>query len=216
MSEGALLVSASQLRALAPDLRPLELASYTSLLHVALSEFGINTPKRIAAFLAQTLHESAGYTLFEERFNYQPERLAGLFPNRVPNVAAAKALVASGPQAVAEAMYGHRTDLGNTLAGDGWKFRGRGVVQITGRENYRHYGPILGLDLESEPDQAALPGVAFRIAAAYWANRGLNVLADHDDFTGITRGINGGLIGFNDRLKRWAEARAVFGIPVAA
>lgn len=136
---------------------------------------------RLAHFLAQVMHESGGFRYMEEIW---------------------------GPTD-AQRRYEGRKDLGNTKPGDGFRFKGRGPLQITGRANYRLYGQRLGIDLESNPELAATPEIGLRIALEFWKANGLNALADKDDVQGITRRINGGTNGLAERkanlakLKRW-------------
>jgi putative chitinase len=105
--------------------------------------------------------------------------------------------------------YEGRADLGNSQPGDGPRFKGRGPIQITGRTNYRHFGRKIGIDLESHPEIAALPSIGILLACTYWDERRINILADSDDIIGITRRINGGLNGIDDRRARLAAAKAL-------
>lgn len=150
----------------------------------AMHEFSITTPTRRAAFLAQIGHESGGLRYLSEIW---------------------------GPTA-AQRGYEGRKDLGNTQTGDGYRFRGRGLLQITGRFNYAAAGRALGVNLIDQPDELAQPTLAARSAAWWWAAHGLNELADAGAFERITRRINGGLNGQADRLARWDKARAAFGV----
>lgn len=154
---------------------------FADLIDAAMAEFEINTPERQAAFLAQVGHESGGLHWLTELW---------------------------GPTA-AQARYEGRADLGNTEPGDGARFRGRGLIQITGRANYAACGEALGLDLLAEPVQLAEHGPAVRSAAWFWQRHGLNELADAGDFEHITRRINGGLNGQAERLALWADAKEV-------
>ena len=168
----------------------------------------ISTPQRQAMFLAQCAHESAGFTRFEENLNYSAEALQRTWPSRFPSFAAA-AEVARQPERIANRVYADRLGNGNEASGDGWRFRGRGAIQITGRSNYRRAGLSLGFPLEANPAEAALPAQGARVACWYWFFHGLNDLADDGDFEGITRRINGDLIGIFDREKWLAKAREV-------
>lgn len=105
------------------------------------------------------------------------------------------------------AAYEGRRDLGNTVAGDGRKFKGRGPIQLTGRANYRSYGRIIGIDIERHPDVAALPSIGLWTALEYWRQNNLNALADRDDLTTITKRINGGTNGLNDRRNKLAQVK---------
>lgn len=136
---------------------------------------------RLAHFVAQGGHETLGFT-----------RLVEIW----------------GPTA-AQGRYEGRADLGNIRAGDGYRYRGRGVLQITGRDNYRRFGQLIGVDIESQPDRAAEPAIAMAVACAYWTSRRINAAADRDDVEAVTRLINGGLNGIGDRRQRLARAKAI-------
>jgi putative chitinase len=147
----------------------------------AMHEFQINTPARVAAFLAQIGHESGGLHWLVELWGPTPT----------------------------QARYETRYDLGNVAPGDGYKYRGRGIVQITGRDNYRRAGEALGVDLIAQPELLGEPGLACRSAAWYWRAHGCNELADAGKFEAITRTINGGLNGYAQRLGLWEKAKEV-------
>lgn len=171
-------------------LAPERAAAFLDPLNNAMAEGEINTSKRAAAFLAQLAHESNQLRWFEEKADgsaYEPTS---------PN-----------PEAQKRA---HR--LGNTESGDGPRFKGRGPIQLTGRANYELYGRILGVDLVRSPQLAASPAVGFRIAAEYWKRNGCNALADSGDFITLTRRINGGLNGLQDRERYWKQAKATLGV----
>jgi len=154
---------------------------FAPVLNTAMQRYQIVGIKREAAFIAQIGHESGQLVYVREIW---------------------------GPTA-AQARYEGRVDLGNTAPGDGLKFRGRGLIQITGRANYAACGEALGLDLVKQPELLELPQYACMSAAWFWATKGLNTLADAGDFDRITRRINGGLNGLADRLSLWAKAREV-------
>lgn len=150
----------------------------------AMTKHGVDEPWRQAAFLAQIGHESGGLQWTHELW---------------------------GPT-VAQAHYEGRADLGNTELGDGFRFRGRGLIQITGRANYVAASTALGYDFLSDPDAMAEPQWAAESAAWWWQQHGLNELADAGNFVGITRRINGGLNGYTDRLARWERAKQALGV----
>lgn len=156
--------------------------------HAAFAEFEITTRARMAAFIAQAGHETLGFTLTCELWGPTKAQLAYEPPS---------------PKAAA---------LGNVGPGDGRRFRGRGLLQITGRANYAACGRALGLDLETEPEQLEETYAAARASAWWWHEHGCNALADSGDFKALTRRINGGVNGLDDRLRRWAIAKAAFGI----
>lgn len=176
------------LSACMPRLKPLMGAYYLPALNAAMDEAKIDTPIRQAAFLAQLAHESGQLRYWAELW---------------------------GPSE-AQKRYEGRADLGNVQTGDGFRFRGRGPIQLTGRRNYRVAGVALGLDLESEPERVSEPETGFRVAGWFWKRNGLNVLADQcgDDpsaFDRVTRRINGGLNGKADRDALFARARGALG-----
>ncbi|HEX6858922.1 MAG TPA: glycoside hydrolase family 19 protein [Caulobacteraceae bacterium] len=171
----------------------------------------LRTPARVHAFLAQLGHESDGLTRTIESLYYtRPERLMAVWPRRFPTVESATPYLRSSRK-LAEAVYGGR--LGNTDPGDGARYIGRGYLQITGRANYREMGARIGVDLEAEPERAAEPDIAVEIACAYWTARDINTPADAGDFREVTRRINGGLNGYEDRLAWLARARACICLP---
>jgi putative chitinase len=206
-----LLIPAKTFKVLFPALQPLALAGYPVPLHRAMAERSIDTVKRVAAFVAQIGHESQGLTRWVESFNYSPERLAVVFRKYFPTLEEAAAACARGPVAIANIVYGGRN--GNVEPGDGWRYRGRGPTGLTFRGNYRVAGAELGEPLEENPDLVATPPVGFRTATWFWESHGCNQLADVDDFRAITRAINGGMNGWDDRLRRWRLAQEVFGLP---
>jgi len=156
---------------------------FLDTLNQAMGEFEIDSPQRQAAFIAQIAHESGELKWIKEIWG---------------PTATQKTYDPPGKKA---------DDLGNTLPGDGFRFRGRGLIQITGRANYRSCGEALGVDLEANPDRLAEPAFACRSAAWFWKSHGLNELADAGDFQQITKRINGGLTGEADRLAFYGRAR---------
>jgi putative chitinase len=155
-------------------------AKWFPYITAAMAEFGIDTPQRKAMFLAQIGHESGSLRFTEEIW---------------------------GPTA-AQNTYEGRVNLGNTVQGDGYRFRGRGLVQTTGRFNYTKTGEALGLDLISYPELLQEPAAAARSAAWFWQSHGCNAFADADDNVSWTKRINGGFNGLDDRRKRYAAAKA--------
>lgn len=147
-------------------------ATWAPAIFRAWQRFGIETVEARAGFLGITGNETGGYTKFTENMNYSARRLLEVFPRRIDGMAHAEALVAAGPQAIANRIYaGKYIGLGNgdEASGDGWRYRGRGVVQLTGRANYRAAGSALGLDLEGNPDLVLVPETAALVAAWFMA-----------------------------------------------
>jgi putative chitinase len=181
----------------------------------AMNTYAINTPARRAAFLAQLAHESAELRRTQENLNYSWDRLRKVFPRYFRSDAEAQAYDRQ-PERIANRVYANRMLNGDETSGDGWRFRGRGPIQVTGRENYRKIGQALGINLESDPDRLLDPATGCLAAAWYWNSRGLNSLADADAeeaFRETTRRINGGFIGLQERIHFWERARQALGLP---
>ena len=178
---------------------------YDALQHT-FNKYEINTIKRQAHFLGQCGHESNWFNILEENLNYSAQGLMSIWGSRFPTLEIAQQY-ARQPEKIANKVYGGR--MGNLEDGDGWKYRGRGIIQLTGRENYRNTGRALGVDLEGFPELALVPLYACLAAGHYWAKRGLNELADKDDYKEITRRINGGQTGLMDRIAKTKKAEEV-------
>jgi len=191
----------------------------------ALNRFDITSEKQVAAWIAQTAHESGGYVTLAENLNYSDVGLAGTWPNRfaeidpstkkpkkdakgfnIPN-RFAKALHRN-PEAIANVVYGGRLGNGPIESGDGWKHRGMGLKQLTGKENHKRCGDALGIDFISNPEKLLEPEYASLSAAWFWVDKKCGSLADADDFVGLTKRINGGTIGLQDREKRYKAVLA--------
>ena len=189
------MLTIEQLQAIMPLLPAAKRTTYFPFLTAAVSEFGIDQPARTAAFLAQLAHESAQFKFMEEIWGPTAAQRRYEPPDKLA------------------------TTLGNTEPGDGFRFKGRGPIQVTGRANYRRFGDLLGLDLVATPAQAASPEVAFRIAALFWSKKGLNELADRvtpEAFREITRRINGGFNGLAERQRFYETAKAVLAVVAPA
>jgi len=187
-------------------------------------EFEINTPQRIAAFLAQTAHESGGYTMLTENLNYRAATLAACWPNRFAELGPDKKpkrnekgaliptavanAIAGKPELIANMVYSSRMGNGPAESGEGWKYRGRGLKQLTGKDNYARCGQALGLDLVGNPDLLLDPLPAARSAGWFWKANSLSTFADAGDIKGMTKKINGGFIGLEDRQRRYEKVLA--------
>lgn len=178
---------------------------FVSALNTSMNHYQIVGLKRVAAFIAQVGHESGQLTRLVENLNYSADALQSTWPSRF-NAELAKS-VARKPEQIASIAYGNR--MGNTEPGDGWKYRGRGLIQITGKDNYRACGEALGLDLIAYPELLERPQHAAMSAAWFWASRGLSTLADAGSFSKITSRINGGQNGAADRQALHARALEV-------
>lgn len=185
----------------------------------AMGRFGIDTPARRAMFLAQCAHESGNFDHLEENLNYSAQALARTWPNRyssngradgMPNELATR--IARKPQDIANATYANRMGNGTPATGDGWAYRGRGPIMITGRDLYARAGAATGIDLVRYPELALTLDVGSLIAAWIWSDKRCNPYADRGDIEGCTRVINGGVIGLADRARRWGVAKRAMGV----
>ena len=177
-------------------------------LNEVFAKYDILTPLRQAAFIGQCAHESNNFKTLEENLNYRPETLMKVWPSRFPDLATADKY-AHNPQLLANKVYAGR--LGNSQENDGWNFHGRGLIQLTGRENYANCGSGMGVDLIGHPDWLVDPKYAALSAGWFWNRKQLNALADVKDYDIMTKRINGGLVGLDDRKTKIAKALSVLG-----
>ena len=172
-------------------------------------------PRRLAAWLATIAHESARLTTLVENLNYSAQGLARTWPSRYADMTgqptATAIRIARHPEQIANLTYAGRMGNGSAGSGDGWRYRGRGLIQITGRSKYAASGLVLGLDLLEHPELLEQPCNAALSAAEWWNRHGCNELADTGDLADVTRRVNGGLTGLDDRLKLYAAAMAYLG-----
>jgi len=191
---------------------PTQARRFAAPLAAACARFGINAPARIAAFVAQCRVESAEFTQLEESLYYRdPGRIAAIFPGRVKGVAAAQPL-ARNPQALANAVYAGRLGNGDAASGDGWRFRGRGLKQLTGRSNYTEAAAALGRPYVEQPGLVAEDADACLTAAWYWHKTGCSALADAWQIDEITRRVNGpGMLQAATRRSHSDEALSELG-----
>lgn len=181
--------------------------SVLPLLNAVMEKFEINTPLRLSHFLAQCGHESGGFKVTRENLNYSAEGLSKIFPKYFPSVEAATPF-AKQPEKIANKVYANRMGNGDEASGDGFKFRGRGYIQLTGKQNYTLFGQAIGQDLIASPDKVA---VEYPLLSAAWFfhKNGLHKIADEGaedvTVTKVTKRVNGGTIGLADRIKHFKE-----------
>ena len=188
-------------------IRHAEAVRFALPLTIACDEFEINTRERLAAFIGQIAHESGLFRINEECLNYTAERLTKVWPSRFPTLALAESC-AHNPIRLANKVYSGRMGNGSEETGDGWKYRGRGLIQITGRDNYRQCGEALRVNLLDNPDSLFTPELSARAAGWYWWKVGANRMADSGDLDAISDMINlghrtsrvGDAIGYSDRV----------------
>lgn len=199
-------ITEQQLLQILPSARPVA-GIFLPALNRAMARFKINSRLRSAAFLAQVGHESGQMRNLVENLNYSADALARTWPTRF--TALSSAAYARQPEKIANKVYADRMANGPESSGDGWRYRGRGLIQLTGRANYRAAADGLGLPLIDKPEMLEQPESACQSAAWWWAQNGLNELADAGKFEAITRKINGGLNGQADRVALYERALKV-------
>ena len=167
-----------------------------------LPEYEINTPQRVAAFLAQCAHESGGFVFLKENLNYKAPSLRKVFPKYFPDDAIASAY-ANKPERIANRVYANRMGNGPEASGDGYAHRGRGAIQLTGKLNYQAFANSIGLTLEDAIKYCETMDGAIESACWFWSKNKLNDVADKKDVLLMTKKINGGTIGLEDRKKHY-------------
>jgi len=177
-------------------------------LNATFERFDIMNPLRKAAFIAQCGHECGNFKILEENLNYKAEALMRLWPKRFPSLEFAKQYERN-PKKIANMVYANRMGNRDEASGDGYRFRGRGCIQLTGHANYFHAGKALGEDFVMKPELVATPMYAALSAGFFWNTQKLNVLADNRDIKMMTKKINGGFIGLADREKHYNHALEV-------
>jgi len=182
--------------------------SWAEPLAEVFHRYEINTPERQAAFIGQCAHESMNFKTLEENLNYSAEALMKTWPSRFPTMEIAKQY-ARNPEKIANKVYGGRMGNGTEETGDGWLYHGRGLIQLTGKDNYTLAGDALNMDFIHSPDYVLVPKYAALTAGWYWNKRQLNKEADAKDYTGMTKKINGGTIGLDDRIAHIKHAQEV-------
>jgi putative chitinase len=201
------MITGQQFKTLFP--RAQDADGWANSMNEVFPTYEINTPKRVAAFLAQCGHESGGWTTFEENLNYSAQGLNGIFKKYFPTLESAQPY-ARQPQKIANKVYGGRMGNGPESSGDGWKYRGRGPIQLTGKDNYRAFAKDMFEDWENlfeNPDWVTSDkDFALMSAIWFWNKNKLNVQADSGDIKLMTKKINGGYIGLEDRIHHYEDA----------
>jgi putative chitinase len=180
-------------------------------LNEILPEYGIDTPQRVAAFIAQCAHESGGFRLLKENLNYRAASLRKVFPKYFPDDAIA-AQYANKQEMIANRVYANRMGNGDEASGDGFRYCGRGLIQLTGKNNYTLFAGSLEMEVEDVPEYLATFEGAVQSACWFWESNNLNQWADKGDILTLTKRINGGTIGLEDRIKHYNHALHVFGV----
>lgn len=182
---------------------------YEALVNV-LPTYEINTPNRVSAFLAQCAHESGGFRTLKENLNYRADSLLKVFPKYFKTLTEAQQFERKQDK-IANRVYANRMGNGTESSGDGWKYCGRGLIQLTGKSNYKAFADSIKMDLEKVPDYLGTFEGAVKSACWFWKTNNLNQWADKDDILTMTKKINGGTIGLDDRKKHYEHAKQVLG-----
>jgi putative chitinase len=182
---------------------PQKAADWAEALNLAFETFGIETPEQQASFLGQCAHESANFTALTENLNYKAESLCKVWPKRFPTLESAQPYHRN-PEKIANKVYSSRMGNGDEASGDGWKYRGRGLIQLTGKSNYEAFGKAIDVDVVSDPDLVETPAYAALSAGWFWSTNRLNEIAS--DITAVTKKINGGTHGLEDRIAKTEKA----------
>lgn len=202
------MVTKEQLIQIFPKINKANLDEIWQPLNDAMAEFGIDTPARKAMFLAQCAHESAMFSRVTENLNYRAETLLKVFPKYYKTLNEAVAH-ARKPELIANRVYSSRMGNGDAASGDGYRYRGRGFIQLTGKNNYTECSKGLNVDLIKSPEYLETAVGASRSAAWFWSHNGLNKFADAGDIVGATKRINGGTIGLSERTELYKLAKSV-------
>ena len=203
-----MILTLDQLKQLIPKNKHVE--HWHSALSQLLPDYGIDTEQRIAAFVAQCAHESGEFTMIKENLNYRWESLRRTFPKYFPTDELARKY-AQKPEAIANKVYANRMGNGDEASGDGYRYSGRGLIQLTGKDNYFWFAESIGISPEEASEYMATFEGASQSACWFWETNNLNQWADKDDILTLTKRINGGTIGLEDRIKHYEHAKHVLG-----
>jgi len=206
------MITVDQLKQLLPG-NPY-VAEWHEALEQLFPDYEIDTVPRMAAFIAQCAHESNNFRALKENLNYRWETLRKIFPKYFPNdqIAQQYASLPNKQEAIANRVYGNRMGNGPESSGDGYRYCGRGLIQLTGKDNYQAFADSLEMPIEDVPEYLATFEGAAQSACWFWETNNLNRFADAGDVKGLTRAINGGYIGLEDRIKHYNHALQVLSI----
>jgi putative chitinase len=200
------MITLEILQSICPKTKKTVLSGYIEPLNATAEYYDMFVnPKRIAGFLAQIAHESGGFNFIIENLNYSADGLRKIFSKYFPTAELA-AQYARQPDKIANRVYANRMLNGNESSGDGFKFRGRGLIQLTGRDNYTRFATALDMSIEETINYLETPNGAVVSAGWFWDNNNLNSYCDKNDFIGLTKRINGGTIGLSDRQHHYEIA----------
>jgi putative chitinase len=205
------MLSIEQMKTILPRMNWEKAEGYIPFITTVLPKFDIDTPLRKAHFLAQVAHESGGLKYSQENLNYSVQGLRSIFGKYFKTMEIAEGY-ARKPEKIANRVYANRMGNGDETSGDGWKFRGRGLIQLTGKDNYQRLAADYGVDCVNNPDLLLAPEWALTSACWFWKKRNLNTFADADDILMVTKRINGGINGLNDRQQYLDSFKRIYQI----
>lgn len=204
------MLTAGQFSSLFPNCKDPD--GWVEAMNNVFPKYEIDTPQRIAAFLAQCGHESGGWRVFSENLNYSAKALDAVFGKYFKRAGRDAREYARQPEKIANVVYANRMDNGDTASGDGWRFRGRGPIQLTGKHNYQSFSDDMGVNAVGAPDIVSEDKeIALMSAIWFWNKNSLNRYADAGDMKKLTKRINGGYNGLQDRIHHWEEALKALG-----
>ncbi|MEP0264102.1 glycoside hydrolase family 19 protein [Dokdonia sp.] len=205
------MITKEQFQTIVPDVSWKFIEPYLGIYEEVLEKYEINTPLRKAHFLAQISHESGSFRFVIENLNYSAKALFAVFRKYFPTLAAAE-LCARQPEKIANKVYSSRMGNGDEASGEGWKYRGRGLIQLTGKDNYKAFSADTGQDFVANPDLVTQPEWALSSACWFWKKRKINQFADADDIHMVTKRINGGFNGLEHRQHFLDEYKRLYNI----
>lgn len=185
------------------------IADLLEAFNAVFPKYEINTVNRVAGFLAQCGHESVDFTVLKENLNYSADGLNKIFPKYFKNAGRDSSGYARNPEKIANVVYANRMGNGDTASGEGWKFRGRGAIQLTGKDNYSRFAKAIEKTLDETVEYTETLQGAIESACWFWKANGLNSVCDSNDVVHMTKKINGGTIGLEDRKKHYEHNKAI-------
>ena len=204
------MITKDQIKESFPNSKDELVTALVSSLEVLKTKYEINTALRLAHFLAQSAHESGGFRVVEENLNYSADGLMKIFPKYFKDKDVTQ--YARKPEKIANVVYASRMGNGDSASGDGYRYRGRGLIQLTGKSNYTSFAADSGIKPEEAVAYLSTPRGAVESAAWFWHKNGLNKLADTDNVTTVTKRINGGTIGLEDRQNHTEEFKEILDV----
>jgi len=206
------MITAEQLKEIFPNGKDEIINAIANNLDLLAEDYEINTPLRLAHFLAQVGHESGGLKLIKENLNYSADGLNKIFPKYFARAGRDANGYARKPEMIANVVYANRMGNGPEESGDGWRFCGRGLIQLTGKNNYSSFAEDCGMSLDEVVAYLETPSGALESAAWFWWSNEINEIADTDDIVRVTKKVNGGTIGIEDRKEHLEEIKEYLGI----